>query len=78
MFILLRMGAAVKPFKRPRLIEEKSEDSTDKTKKTDKEDDQPSKKRKKEEPPHDSGIVFRKLGTLLIRTARTVKFSKMK
>jgi hypothetical protein len=74
MIILFRMGAAVKPFKRPRLIEEKSEDSTDKSKKTDKEDDQPFKKRKKEEPPHDSGIVLQKLGTLLIRTARTVKF----
>ena len=74
MVILFRMGAAVKPFKRPRLMEEKSEESTDKSKKTDKEDDQPFKKRKKEEPPHDSGIVLQKLGTLLIRTARTVKF----
>ena len=74
MVILFRMGAAVMPFKRPRLIEEKSEESTDKSKKTDKEDDPPTKKRKKEEPPHDSGIVLQKLGTLLIRTARTVKF----
>jgi len=74
MVILFRMGAAVKPFKRPRLMEEKSEESTDKSKKTDKEDDPPTKKRKKEEPPHDSGIVFCKLRTLLIRTARTVKF----